>query len=261
MGNPTINSIGKVLPDVGLRDVNPIMYGEEQCLPDKGPVRTLRDYYLIHYIFSGSGKFQTAEKEYTVTGGQVFILHPQEMVIYETDPHDPWHYMWVGFTTHLDIPRLQQKHLLNARQYESLFRDIATTDNQMQGVEYHLAGRVMEFLSTLVRPEETGQKTFVDLAVEYLSRNYTRPITIEGIAEQFHVTHSYFSTAFHQKMGISPSQYLMDLRLTRAVELMTAGGCNVSEAAISVGYSSIYNFSKMFKKKYGISPSQYVHKK
>lgn len=248
-----------VLSDVGLQDVNPVEYGDEQCTPDKEHTRSVREYYLLHYVYSGTGTYQVNDEVHTIGPGQLFIAHPYEPIHYEPNPADPWHYGWVGFFTTLDIPRLKNKHILDARHAEHIFRAISATDETMFGREYYIAGKIMELLSTMVRPEtNASQKNFVDLAAEYIQRNYTRPITMDSLAEQFHVTHSYFSTAFRQQMGISPYQYLMDLRLARAAELMAEHNYNVSEAAISVGYNSIYNFSKMFKKKFGVSPSHYA---
>ena len=63
---------------------------------------------------------------------------------------------------------------------------------------------------------------------------------------------------FRRQMGVSPHQYLMDVRLENAAALMAEHGYSVSEAALSAGYGNVYNFSKMFKKKYGVSPRQYT---
>lgn len=248
-----------VLSDVGLRDVNPIQYGDEECPAQKKRVRTLREYYLLHYIYSGAGQYEAGNRVYRVEAGQLFIIHPHEAAYYEPDRATPWHYCWVGFKTMLDIPRLKTEYVLDAHYAEHIFRSISATDESMQGREYYVSGKITEFLATLVSPDtHTNPKTFVDRAVEYIQKNYTRPIDIDTLAEQFHISHSYFSTAFRKKMGMPPHQYLMDIRLEHAASLMAEHGYNVGEAALGAGYGNVYNFSKMFKKKYGVSPSRYA---
>ena len=58
-------------------------------------------------------------------------------------------------------------------------------------------------------------------------------------------------------MGKSPQAYLVEFRLTKAAELMGLYDYKPGEAATSVGYHDLFNFSKMFKKKFGISPTEY----
>lgn len=247
------------LQDRGLQDVAPLQFGEEQCPYKKSGVSAVGENYLMHYIYAGRGYYTAAGQTYTVTAGQVFIVHPHETVYYEPDHADPWHYCWVEFATRLDIPRLKTEYVLDAHYAEHIFRALSATDELMFGREYYVSGKILEFLSTLARPGvEASRKTFVDRAVMYIRKNYTHAITIEELAEYLGVSHSYLSTMFRRQMGVSPHQYLMDVRLENAAALMAEHGYSVSEAALSAGYGNVYNFSKMFKKKYGVSPRQYT---
>ncbi|MGI6264582.1 MAG: AraC family transcriptional regulator [Acutalibacteraceae bacterium] len=248
-----------ILPDAGLRDINPVEYGDERCAPDKGRTRTVREYYLLHYVCSGKGRFTTGDRVYDLSGGQMFVVHPYETVFYEPDPADPWHYCWVGFDTVMDLPALRDVSVTDAGHAEHIFRSIGMTDRSMRGCAYYIAGKVMELLSALAPVDgQESDVSFVDSAVEYIRRNYNRPITVDDLAAQLHVSHSYFSTMFRQQTGMAPYQYLLEVRLRRAAELIAEHGCSVTEAAVSVGYGNIFNFSKMFKKRYGVSPSRYV---
>ena len=57
-------------------------------------------------------------------------------------------------------------------------------------------------------------------------------------------------------LGQSPQSYLLNCRLSKARELLKAGGLNVSEVAYKVGFATLTGFSRSFKNKYGISPSE-----
>ena len=83
-------------------------------------------------------------------------------------------------------------------------------------------------------------------------------LTINKIATRLGLDHSYFSSLFRKKMGISPKQYLFNYRMNVAVSLMLENGSNISVAAYSVGYTDVCNFSKMFKKHFGVSAREYI---
>ena len=98
-------------------------------------------------------------------------------------------------------------------------------------------------------------------AKAYIDANYVNPITVETLADSLEINRSYFSTTFKREIGKSPQQYLVDVRLSKAAELMTEQGYSASAAALSSGYTDIFNFSKMFKRKYGLSPTAYAKAK
>lgn len=67
----------------------------------------------------------------------------------------------------------------------------------------------------------------------------------------------YISKIFKSETGDAPISYLIDIRLSHAMELLKNGSCDsVQQAAQMVGYDDAYHFSKLFKKKYNISPSK-----
>ena len=84
------------------------------------------------------------------------------------------------------------------------------------------------------------------------------PISIEDIAQRLNLVRSYFSSIFQKQIGVTPIQYLINLRLEKANELMVQHHLAPSAVAAAVGYTDISHFSKSFKQKYGKSPRNYI---
>lgn len=95
-------------------------------------------------------------------------------------------------------------------------------------------------------------------AVDYIRDNIRNPeLSIQGMANAVGFSEVHFRKLFKKSYGISPKQYLQNLRLDMAKNLLETGNVSISNIATECGYSSIYYFSKLFKEKTGYSPYAY----
>ena len=92
-------------------------------------------------------------------------------------------------------------------------------------------------------------------SIRYMSLHYAEPLTIDRMAEQFHLHPVYYGSLFREAMGMTFKQYLISLRLNYAENMLKSGEYSVSEVALQCGFSDIFYFSKLFKEKKGIPPS------
>ena len=90
----------------------------------------------------------------------------------------------------------------------------------------------------------------------YLEENYAQNITLEDMARTAGYSVFYFSRLFHRLTGRKPTEYLRQLRLQKALELLD-GGLSVSETAMRCGFNSPNYFCKNFREEYGRAPSAY----
>jgi AraC family transcriptional regulator len=86
----------------------------------------------------------------------------------------------------------------------------------------------------------------VERAKELLGRNLADPPTLEMLGQEVGCSPFYLSRIFSREVGLTIPQYLRNLRMERAAELLRSGRYNVTEAATEVGYSSLSHFSKAF---------------
>ena len=124
------------------------------------------------------------------------------------------------------------------------------------GRSAYLTSCLWKLVGTLL-DQDRPLTDYVDKAIHFMHSGFADGITIQDIAKRLNLDRSYFFTIFSQKMGISPQEYLINLRLEKAAELMITYHETPSTAAASVGYSDIYQFSKIFKKHFGMSPREY----
>jgi AraC-like DNA-binding protein len=92
---------------------------------------------------------------------------------------------------------------------------------------------------------------------ELLARDLTNPPTLESLGQEVGCSPFHLSRIFSREVGLTIPQFLRNLRMERAAELLRSGRYNVTEAATEVGYSSLSHFSKAFCETIGCCPALY----
>lgn len=99
------------------------------------------------------------------------------------------------------------------------------------------------------------QQKIVNYTIYYLENHYKEEITLEKLAQDQFLSPTYLSKIFKEATEMSPTNYLIEIRLKRAKDMLKNDQLTIKEVASAVGYQDAYHFSKSFKKLYGISPS------
>ena len=90
----------------------------------------------------------------------------------------------------------------------------------------------------------------------WLKVNYAKPINIETLAENAHMSPTTFRQHFRSVSGMSPLQYLKNLRLQEARQIMLNEGVDAGQAGLGVGYESVSQFSREYARLFGLPPSK-----
>lgn len=100
------------------------------------------------------------------------------------------------------------------------------------------------------------RKLLVD-AESYMRNHFREEISIEDVSAHLSVNRRYLYKLFKKYSGTSPKQYLSNIRISRATELLSTSDLSVTEIALEVGYKDPLQFSAFFKKQTGFSPKKY----
>ena len=93
-------------------------------------------------------------------------------------------------------------------------------------------------------------------ALGLMHRGLERDWTLDRMAREVGMSRSRFAERFQALMGAAPMAYLSDLRLQRAMNLLTGGADSIQRVAARVGYQSPAAFSRAFANRYGHSPRE-----
>lgn len=223
-----------------------------------GPIR--RQFYLVHFIFSGTGVFRNERDVYHLGKGQAFIIRPGEVTSYEASQDTPWYYGWLGFSCSDPLPMLNSQDVFDLPELKQVFSQISSSMEISLGREWYLLGLIAQMLTVFADATATeGSRVQHNIrrAKFNIETNYMHRISIQELATNLHMDRSYFSAMFKKEVGCSPQQYLIRCRMENAAAMLTEQNMRSGEVARMVGYPDEFSFSRAFRKAYGFSPSQY----
>ena len=108
----------------------------------------------------------------------------------------------------------------------------------------------------IIRNSQILSKPIV-LCIDYIYSHIHYRITIKELADHLHLSESYLSKLFSKEMGISLSQYILDLKIEKAKNLLQYSEYNIVDIANYLSFSSQSHFIQVFQKKTGLTPHKY----
>ncbi len=137
-------------------------------------------------------------------------------------------------------------------------RQLETFMSTVESIEQYVRDLLAHALALRDMAVTSRYSTKLNKAVDYMQNNYHDPeISLNTVAKVAFVSPTHFSTLFSQQMGKTFVEYLTELRMDKAKELLRCTDAGSSEIAYQVGYSDPHYFSFIFKKVNGCSPRDY----
>lgn len=225
------------------------------------PLSSPEDYYLL-YVIKGELEVDLPE------GARSILLFPPRFSYrYTCHAKDPLHYLWVHFTGSYAKALLEEcglsplpfsRELGKERPVGEQFRKLpAITETVSPRLRPELACALEQLILLVARAVTIPHHRPLERSLSFLHSSFREDIRIPRLAAMENLSHSRYITLFRQQMGVSPTAYLIGLRMERASEPLLNTDMCVKQIGILVGYEDPQFFSKLFKKHVGQSPTQY----
>lgn len=261
-------------------DCGILFYGRELTEADYAySGNNTRDYYVLHFILSGKGSFASAGNKMThLKAGDVFILPRSIPCFYQADHEDPWEYSWIGFSgsSVRDVllqSQLMEKHYLKnitnslfANEYQELFDSLhqpLNLNNRLlvQSNIFRTFHQLIQEYPSTKGQQKAGSYEHFNQAVQLMKDNLEKGYNVSDVTAALHLSRSYVHTIFKKFTESSPQQFLLNLRIDEAKEILKETDYSIQAVASLVGYKDQFTFSKAFKRIVGVSPQEFRLKK
>lgn len=139
-----------------------------------------------------------------------------------------------------------------------LYRNTYVYDNSPTTLEIDSSPeKAFEYLCEHVQKSGENEDALIQKIKEFINKNYSSDITLESVANKVYLHSVYVSRYFKQHTGTNFSDYLFNVRMTHAIDLLKTNKYKISKVGEMVGYRNYKYFSKQFKNYTGFTPKRY----
>ena len=227
--------------------------------------------YLILYTVSGKGSLTYRGKKYKLSKGHVFYIDCREYQYYEQDGTEPWEILWVHFNGICCNGYYNQFSEHNSPVVEiipessipsNLWRLLEVHTRKDAGMEPIASQIITDMLTELLLcvkipgnwASPGSIPAFINKTVELVDKRYAEKLTLDLLAAEVSVNKYHLLKQFKKYIGCTPNQYLINIRINEAKEMLIHTSMSVKEIAHHSGFEHVSHFINIFRKQEGATP-------
>ena len=123
--------------------------------------------------------------------------------------------------------------------------------------DFLFANKLINWIELFSQKNSKSKQVPIEAIVTYINQNISLPHLLQDVSNHFAYCEKHLRNIFKKNMGVSPKQYILDIKMKQACNILSSSQISIEELSYNLGFSSPYHFSNAFKKVYGISPSEY----
>ena len=237
----------------------------------------LHECYEIEICLSGKGVITINNKEFPINPNTLIFIAPSDSQKYKIDEtvkiiNITFPPNCIGYSQIQDLLFIDNCFAIpiddeTCTEIVYLIRRIAKecdSKNYMnEKYVSHLMSCLIILLLRLKKDNSSDKKDYIyypipiQKAIHYIISNFKEPLTLEGVADFLGMSPGHLSREFHKSVGIGFKDFIIDLRLKRAMQLLICTDESITNIAYYCGFNSTSYFLRIFKKKYDVSPLKY----
>lgn len=268
--------------------VTPTKFAQSSCLyvQEVGRLKSLKphisereslDSYLFLIVLSGEGSVNCRGETHRMSFGNCALIDCRQKYYHISSAERPWELMWVHFngnkasSLYEQFIRINPKGVFrssNVHNYKRPLEEMLRLNREHDNLTEIMSNKYLTDIITQCcldseydaeEPDDSLKRKLPEIR-EYLNENYTRKILLEELAEEFYVSKFHLSREFKNEYDITVGNYLLNLRIGRAKELLRFTSMPIEEIAAECGINDTGYFTKIFRKSEGMTALQYRHK-
>jgi AraC-like DNA-binding protein len=232
-------------------------------------------HYEIYYLAKGSRNFFLSNALYHLTAPVLIVIPPHAVHMTEGDAF--MRYNINVAKNYLDDyqTNILEKTALkiikpDEKQHEELIKlleNLVQTDKKQKFGEtvthtlfsyfVFLINQMSETVVNHAPSDKTKLPRLVLQLIDFINQNYADRLTLEDLAQRFFVSKTTLIYNFKKHMNCSPIDFLLNVRLNKAKEMLLHTKKSIGEVSEACGFSSANYFGLIFKQKEGLSPANY----
>ncbi len=152
---------------------------------------------------------------------------------------------------------IKEYPFINSLSSESVFEKIYKCDS-FNEVRSLFTGYIEEFHDTIDELREfNNQQKVVENIKKYIDKNFANDLSLEELSKRFYISSSYISKLFKKECGQNIKDYIKNVRMEQAKDMLINSNRRVKDIAEELGYIGYRHFCTVFKNYYNVSPLQY----
>lgn len=225
-----------------------------------------RTYDCLGFRLDGSCNFRYNKTEYCVTTSDIIYL-PHNIHYFQATEGET--IISINFINYSSAGKhdLQVLHLENPEQYRDIICNMHKIWTKKEAGYKHQCTSMLYKLLYMTNiqtnksfPNLESYSSIMYNAAEYIHKNYKRPdLSVSELAQKFSLSETYFRRMFNKTYFTSPMQYIINLRLEYASQLLLSGYYTIREISEKSGFNDAKYFSRLFKKHFGCPPRVYAN--